>query len=83
MQFRRGAFDSLRAVKPHVTKIYSLTGINATSGSVSAGAFLTICMCQFNLVVCKEMPVFTPNDYFWKTHWDGVEDKWKLYARTM
>ena len=29
------------------------------------------------------MPVFKPNEYFWKNHWDGKEEKWKLYARVM
>jgi hypothetical protein len=29
------------------------------------------------------MPVFSPNDYFWKHHWDGKEEKWQAYARAM
>lgn len=29
------------------------------------------------------MPVFEPNEYFWKNHWDGKEEKWKAYARAM
>jgi hypothetical protein len=30
-----------------------------------------------------ELPVFTPNEYFWKNHWDGKEEKWRLFARTV
>ena len=32
-----------------------------------------------------EMPVFTPNDYFWKKHWDGKnkEDKWRVFANAV
>lgn len=31
----------------------------------------------------KELPVFKPNDYFWEHHWDGKEEKWKVYARVI
>ena len=31
----------------------------------------------------KEMPVFEPNEYFWKHHWDGKEPKWEAYARVV
>jgi len=30
-----------------------------------------------------EMPVFEPNEYFWKNHWDGKEEKWQAYARAV
>jgi hypothetical protein len=30
-----------------------------------------------------EMPVFRPNDFFWKHHWDGKEEKWQAYARAV
>ena len=30
-----------------------------------------------------ELPVFEPNDYFWKNHWDGKEEKWFAYARAV
>ena len=31
------------------------------------------------------MPIFAPNDYFWKHHWDGKdpEDKWKVFAEAV
>jgi hypothetical protein len=29
------------------------------------------------------LPVFEPNDYFWKNHWDGKEEKWLAYARAI
>lgn len=32
-------------------------------------------------MVVSEMPVFKPNEFFWKNHWDGVEPKWVAYAR--
>ena len=34
--------------------------------------------CIMNIV---EMPVFEPNDYFWKHHWtEGKQEKWEAYA---
>ena len=32
-----------------------------------------------------EMPVFAPNDFFWKKFWDGKneEDKWKVFANAV
>lgn len=33
--------------------------------------------------VC-EMPVFEPNDYFWKHHWqEGKEEKWQAFSRAV
>lgn len=29
------------------------------------------------------MPVFKPNEYFWKHHWDGKEEKWVAFARAV
>ena len=26
------------------------------------------------------MPTFEPNEYFWKNHWDGKEEKWITFA---
>jgi hypothetical protein len=31
-----------------------------------------------------ELPVFEPNDYFWKHHWqEGKEEKWEAFARVV
>lgn len=40
-------------------------------------------MAGITTMTLNEMPVFRPNDYFWKHHWDGKEDKWVTYARVM
>ena len=30
------------------------------------------------------LPVFKPNEYFWKHHWrEGKEEKWEAYARAV
>ena len=31
-----------------------------------------------------ELPVFAPNEYFWKHHWqEGKEEKWEAFARVV
>ena len=35
------------------------------------------------LYTVHELPVFEPNEYFWKHHWDGKEQRWQAYARAV
>lgn len=31
-----------------------------------------------------ELPVFAPNEFFWKHHWqEGKEEKWEAFARVV
>ena len=31
-----------------------------------------------------ELPVFAPNEFFWKNHWrEGKEEKWEAFARVV
>ena len=40
--------------------------------------------CIFVTISMQELPVFTPNEYFWKNHWNqGQEEKWVAYARAI
>ena len=45
----------------------------------------TIMMNYYSGMIIKEMPVFKPNEYFWKHHWDpkSGEERWEAYARVM
>jgi len=85
IQIKKGAFSTLKAVKPYSAKTWSLTGISANSGGTLDFFKLTTVtgMTGFFTYQLQEMPVFEPNEYFWKHHWDGKEDKWKTYARVM
>jgi len=75
IQFRKGAFGSLRKVKPYFSKIWTLTGMRPVHGdSISVWAYFGIIMTMgFCVFTLYEMPVFEPNEYFWKHHWDGKE----------
>ena len=37
--------------------------------------FLSCCAHPFGIVSQKIFPVFEPNEYFWKKHWEPVKDK--------
>ena len=87
IKFKKGAFASLKPVKPLVVREWSLVG-SATRGDVMGiwhWSFLIPFMCVFYTAEMLEMPVFEPNEYFWKKYWDGKneEDKWKVYSEAV
>lgn len=85
VQFKKGAFLSLRPVQPIVlnywtagplTMAYDVLGILNHIHMLGFAIFATV---KF-----KELPVFAPNDYFWKHHWkEGKEEKWQAFARAV
>jgi len=85
IQFKKGAFVSLRGVKPHFMTFKSLTGIRPVHGdSINIFHFFNIFIGHgLTSYTCNEMPIFAPNEFFWKNHWDGKEEKWAVYARVM
>lgn len=86
IKFKKGAFGALRKVKPYVQTFWSLTGITPAHGdAISMLGFINVlvhCGISFNHI--QELPVFEPNEYFWKNHWqEGKEEKWEAFARVM
>lgn len=85
IRFKKGAFASLRPVKPFSAKTWSLGSISANDGG-SISFFNFFALLNGTIVwtyTLQEMPVFEPNEYFWKEHWDGKENKWETYARAV
>ena len=85
IQFKRGAFYSLRPVKPYVSQRWTLTNVDPVHGdTISMLSFFNVSfMAGFTMISYLEMPDFKPNDYFWANHWDGKEEKWVAYARAV
>ena len=75
LQFKRGAFMALRPVRPYYTKTWTLTGISACHGDATSllGYINLLIHCMFTIYTITELPIFRPNDFFWKNHWDGKE----------
>jgi len=84
IRMKKGAFVHLKPVQPFSSKIwYPLYSPNDGGGL----AFVSLVALGFNTGfwtnTISEMPVFSPNEYFWKHHWDGKEEKWVAYARAI
>jgi Acyltransferase len=67
IRFKRGAFASLRAVRPSYAKISSFSGVTACHGDpTSLVAYLYLLMLTGTWTYARyDMPVFEPNEYFW------------------
>lgn len=80
MQFKRGAFASLRAIKPVVMK-YSYGTVSCAWDIIP---FLPLMIMEFCLFDFKceviELPTFIPNDYLFEQHSNKGSDKWEVYA---
>jgi len=84
IKFKKGAFGSLRAVKPYVYNYWSYRGMITDGSCMHIYVSWTMQLLSvYSKVTCLELPVFTPNDYFWENHWDGKQDKVGLFADTM
>ena len=86
IQFKKGAFNSLRAVRPVVITYNSPEwGLSPTQdvlGFVNSQFLMQA--CGYITVNVDVLPVFLPNDYFWKNHWhEGKEEKWQAFARVI
>lgn len=86
IKFKKGAFASLKAVKPMVLRYeppsWAMTPVTDTLGF----AVLFVCgMCCFNTFSRDVLPNFMPNEFFWANHWDQAsgEEKWEAFARVM
>lgn len=85
LQFQKGAFLTGRAVKPHYSKYWSVTSASPCHGdAISMVAHILVMIhTLYTRYTLYEMPVFKPNEYFWKHHWDGKEERWKPFARAV
>lgn len=86
LRFRRGAFQSLNPVCPHVIKVEfmgSHTYVNPTFDVIPYRTLLIFMFAGLGLykATLLELPVFIPNDYLWENH-KGKEgdEKWSNYA---
>lgn len=81
--FHKGAFASLRGVQPIVFTYKTLFPMKASQDIIGIGLHLNMVpSCGYITTHLAELPVFTPNEYFWKHHWDQAkEEKWEAFAR--
>ena len=87
LSFKSGAFASLKPVKPYINKT-NCNRCNQAMGSVLNLWHWTFVVPFKGLFYSSEqleLPVFAPNEYFWKHHWDGKDEKekWKVFANAV
>lgn len=83
IQFQKGAFASLLSIKPTVHK-WDCKFQSACSGVVDGSChYIMICAMPWCSVTRVELPVFRPNEYFWKNHMKEGEEKADTYTRVI
>lgn len=87
IQFKKGAFANLKPVKPYISRAHCYVGNNCRGDlmGIWQWSFLIPFMNIFIYPEQLELPIFAPNDFFWKKYWDGKneEDKWKVFANAI
>ena len=69
MKFKKGVFVGERSIKPMAFKYVG--GVSAYSGllDIFSHGFILF-LDPYMVLKIKELPVFKPNEYFWKNHWN-------------
>jgi hypothetical protein len=80
--FKKGAFGSLLPVQPFVHNNHQHVLTNENHIII----FLGCCGYPFRSRFFHWLPIFEPNEYFWKHHWEpnqATEKKVDTYARVI
>ena len=70
IQFRKGPFVGLNSVQPVCIQYVSGNGISLQNDSISYAHFFFPFLSSYTTVNIKIYPVFRPNEYFWKNHFE-------------
>jgi 1-acyl-sn-glycerol-3-phosphate acyltransferase len=73
MKFKKGAFASLLPVQPYIANAHSMN----ISVSLNYSFFISSHSMPNKTLNIDLFPVFAPNEYFWKHHWEPNQDKEK------
>lgn len=83
IQFKKGSFAPLRPVTPIVFN-YNSANVKVCQDVVGFKMIFMYGVCGIITTKVHRLPVFAPNDYFWKHHWqEGKEEKWETFARVI
>ena len=83
IKFKKGAFVGLRSIFPKVYKYNSFCQSQCTGVIDGLAHYLMGGCIPFSYVSRIELPIFRPNDFFWKHHQKEGEEKWQTYERTI
>lgn len=84
IKFKKGAFASLRSIRPRAIQYNSLLGVTPRSGILDGlKLYVLVSVMLPSYIQVYDMPIFRPNDYFWKHHQKEGESQWQTYARVI
>ena len=82
-KFKKGPFYGLNSIQPVVIK-YNTSLIDTEQCVIPLYSHIPLALCNPWVSICVfELPVFKPNEYFWKHHQKEGEDQWQTYARVV
>jgi len=82
--FKKGAFESLLSIRPKAVRYNTFGCMNPGSGILDGIVHhILVLVSVFSVLEVYEMPIFRPNEYFWKHHQKEGEEKWQTYARVI
>ena len=84
IQFKKGPFVALKPLSIVVLQYKTSTRVKPTQDVLGFMHINLYGACGIISLSVNQLPVFAPNDYFWKHHWrEGKEEKWEAYARAV
>jgi len=83
IMFKRGAFVGLRSIMPKIHKYHSFCQSACTGVIDGLPHYLLGAAIPFSYVEEMDLPVFRPNEYFFKNHQKEGEERWQTYRRVI
>jgi hypothetical protein len=79
--FKRGAFQSLVAIKP-LSITYRCPTIHVSNEIITDPILIIFFACNLlpSIAEVTHYPLFEPNEYLWETHANKGQQKWEIYA---
>lgn len=82
IKFQKGAFIGERSLRPKSVKYNTYGSVSPGSGILDGIVHhVLIASIPYCTVKVCEMPIFRPNEYFFKTHQGEGEERWETYGR--
>ena len=84
IKFKKGAFVGEQSVLPSVFKYESLYfGPNLAGAFDMIASVYLSCYVPYSRITKYDLPIFKPNEFFFKHHQREGEERWETYARVV
>ena len=72
------------SIRPKGIRYNTFGGMHPSSGIIDGlSHYILAAGNLYTVLEVYEMPIFRPNEYFWKHHQRKNEEKWQTYARVI